>query len=883
MQKEFVRCDLCGKIIEIRKDVKNMKNMLLIDGNNMLFKAYHATSYGRMMTTSNGIPTNAVYGFVMMIQKALDMIQPDVVLVAWDSGKPTFRHEEYKEYKGTRKAIDQELIVQFPMAREYLDACGIPRYEQDGIEADDIIGTMAKSYPDYQIHILSSDKDLWQLIDPTTDVYVMKKGLSEVEVIDEAILMEKMGIVPSQIIELKGLMGDASDNIPGVKGVGEKTALKLLQEYSDVDGVYAHIDEIKGKLQEKLIDGKDSALKSKWLATIKVDAKLPFKAEELTYLQPKETVHDFFVKYEMNSFIKKSQVKKEEIKIECHQVAKISEDLLQANSVLFLDMNNENYFDATLYGLGICQGSKMEYIALEDMDKDTALLSFLKGDKRKITYDAKAFYHAMNNQNIPCGDIAFDVMIAAFLLDGSVSDYDSFIEKYQLQNHPHRDEVYGKRGKMKLAEEEARIQYVSIQCTQIATIVETLQEELKEKEMFTLFETIEMPLTRVLYELEKNGVVTDLHVLDAIATQTLTKINALSAQIYDIAGSTFNINSPKQLATVLYDDLGLKAGKKRSTAADVLEKLVHVHPIIALLMDHRKYSKLYSTYAIGLAKHVHQDGKIHTIFNQTQTQTGRLSSSEPNLQNISVRDEEGKEIRKAFVASENHTLMSADYSQIELRMLAHMANETEMIEAFNTGIDIHTKTAMEIFDVEQDEVDNTMRRSAKTVNFGIVYGQSDFGLSEQLGISRKEAHSFIEKYFESYPRIKTFMDDTIHFCEEHGYVKTLFNRRRYIKEINDKNYMMREFGKRAAMNAPIQGSAADLIKVAMIRIYQTMKEKNCKSTMILQIHDELIFDCVDEELTMMKEIVETGMQEAMKLQVPLIAEASIGKNWYDAK
>lgn len=861
-----------------------MKKMLLMDGNNMLFKAYHATSYGNRMTTSNGIPTNAVYGFVMMMQKALDMIQPDVVLVAWDSGKPTFRHKEFEGYKGKRKEVDQELIVQFPMAREYLDAAGIPRYEQDGIEADDIIGTMAKNYPDYQINILSSDKDLWQLIDPTTNIYVMKKGLTDIEIMDEAALQEAMGIVPIQIIDLKGLMGDASDNIPGVKGVGEKTALKLLQEYQTLEGVYEHIDEIKGKLKEKLELDRDNAFLSKHLATIITNAQLPFQAEDLAFSGYKDSVHDFFVKYEMNSFIKKTQVQKKEVTVESEIVTRVPKELLVEESILWADTNCENYFDAELYGFAVAKNGKIAYIRLADAMQDEAFIAYLGSSCTKITYDAKNVYHALHKASITFEDIQFDVMIAAFLLDGSISDYDKLIEKYQLQNRLHKEDVYGKRGKPKLVDEQERIAYVVTQCANLSSIYEDLKKELQEKEMLDLFHKIEMPLTRILFEMEKNGVYTDLKVLDEIAKATEEKINVLSAQIYTYAEKEFNINSPKQLAAILYDDLGLKGGgKKRSTAADVLEKLVHVHPIIPLLLEHRKYSKLYSTYAIGLSKHVHHDGKIHTIFNQTQTQTGRLSSSEPNLQNISVRDEEGKEIRKAFVASERHTLMSADYSQIELRMLAHMADEHEMIDAFNHGIDIHTKTAMQIFDVAQEDVDANMRRSAKTVNFGIVYGQSDFGLSEQLGISRNEAHAFIEKYFASYPNIKTFMDETIAFCEAHGYVKTLFQRRRYIKEINDKNYMMREFGKRAAMNAPIQGSAADLIKVAMIRIYEDMKQRKLKSRMILQIHDELIFDVADDELEIMKEVVESGMQNAMKLKVPLIAEANTGKNWYDAK
>lgn len=858
-----------------------MKKMLLIDGNNMLFKAYHATSYGMMMKTSNGIPTNAVYGFVMMIEKALSMIQPDEVLVAWDSGKPTFRHQVYEAYKGTRKEVDQELIVQMPMAREYLDAAGIYRYEEDGIEADDIIGTMAKRYPDHTIHILSSDKDLWQLIDPTTNVYVMKKGLSEIEVIDEAKLMETKGIVPSQIIDLKALMGDSSDNIPGVKGVGEKTALKLLADYQTVDNVYEHLDEIKGKLREKLETDKEQAFLSKMLATIKTDLTLPFSCDDLSYVKNEDTLYDFYRKYEMNSLLKKQVKKPKATAVTCETVSKVSKQLLETESMIWADIDCENYYDATLYGFAIANQDTCEYIRLTDAQKDFAFLQYLKQSAWMST-QLKDVYHALYKAGIAFQDATFDVAVAAFLLDASVNDYNKLLVKYGMETVA-KEEIYGKAGKPKLADEQERISYCAAQCVNMYSLVAEMKQELKEKEMWELFETIEMPLIRVLFEMEKNGVSCDLEVLAQIANATETKINELAAQIYAIAGYEFNINSPKQLAVVLYDELGLKAGKKRSTSADVLEKLIHVHPIISLLLEHRKYAKLYSTYAIGLSKHVHKDGKIHTLFNQTQTQTGRLSSSEPNLQNISVRDEEGKEIRKAFVAAKDCVLMSADYSQIELRMLAHMANETEMISAFNHGIDIHTKTAMQIFDVDKDAVDANMRRTAKTVNFGIVYGQSDFGLSEQLGITRKEAHDFIEKYFASYPNIKQFMDATIAFCEEHGYVKTLFQRRRYIKEIKDKNYMMREFGKRAAMNAPIQGSAADLIKVAMIHIYQTMKEANVQSRMILQIHDELIFEVPEAEIAIMKQIVETGMQEAMKLSVPLVAEATIGKNWYEAK
>ena len=861
-----------------------MKNLLLIDGNSMLFRAYYATLYGRMMKTSNGIPTNAVYGFITMINKALDMVKPDAVFVAWDAGKPTFRHETYTEYKGTRKQLDQELIVQFPIAREYLDSYGITRYECEGIEADDIIGSLAKKYPDVNIHILSSDRDLLQLIDPTTDVYLMKKGITEMEVMNEEKLMETMGIKPCQIIDLKALMGDSADNIPGVKGIGEKTALKLLNEYETVDNVYEHIDEIKGKLKEKLVTDKEKAFLSKYLATIKTDADIPFTIDEIAMPQPGDTLHDFYVKYEMNSFAKATM---NTDKVEKHStrevVHTISKDLLCDDSVVYADVDNEPYYDAQLYGFAIGNETKNEYITLSDALQDEAFLQYIKEDNHMAVYDAKNFYHTCHKNNIPCGNIAFDIMIAAFLVDGTISDYDKLQEKYNFDRSIRKEDVYGKRGKPKLVDEQQQQNYALMQVDDLSDLIKPLKDELNKMEMMDLFMNIEMPLTRVLYAMEKEGVYTSLQTLDEIAAATAKKIDDLSRQIYEMAGMEFNINSPKQLAVILYDELGLKAGKKRSTAADVLEKLIHVHPIIPLLLEHRKYQKIYSTYAVGLSKHIQSDGKIHTIFNQIQTQTGRLSSSEPNLQNIIVRDEEGKEIRKAFVASPNHVLLSADYSQIELRMLAHMANEEQMIDAFNHGIDIHTKTAMQIFDVDHDAVTSNMRRSAKTVNFGIVYGQSDFGLSEQLGISRKEAHSFIEKYFASYPAIKTFMDATIAYCEENGYVKTIFNRRRYIPEISDKNYMMREFGKRAAMNAPIQGSAADLIKMAMISIYDTMQKRGVKSRMILQIHDELIFDVCEDEIELMKELVEDGMQNIMKLKVPLIAEASIGKNWYEAK
>ncbi len=859
-----------------------MKKILLLDGNSMLFRAYYATVYGRMMRTSNGIPTNAVFGFVTMFQKALEQIAPDGVLVAWDAGKPTFRHEAYSEYKGTRKELDQELIVQFPITREFLDACGVKRYECEGIEADDIIGSFVSAHPEVAITILSSDRDLLQLIDETTDVLLMKKGISEMQLMNVQELQAAYGLRPEQIVDLKALMGDSADNIPGVKGVGEKTALKLLSCYDDVDGVYAHLDEIKGKLQEKLAEGKESAMLSRFLATIRRDADIPFTLQELSFDGFAPEVNDFFRKYEMKSFLQQEHAAPMP-KRHIRSVDHIEADLSVDGTIILADCDNEHYTRKVLYGFALyCQGESL-YITLEDARHDARLLDYLANDPHKITYNAKEFYHAAARNGIACSDFALDLMLGSFLLDSSITSFERFLDHYQIALPLTLDEVYGKKGKNILPEFDRQCAYMEALLAGMAPIVAPMKEKLRDEGMWELLTTLEMPLSRILFKMEQEGIHISEKVLDEIGEVTHARMEENAARVYEYAGHEFNINSPKQLGIVLFDEIGLKSGKKRSTAVEVLEKLRDAHPIIPCLLDYRKYAKLYTTYVVGLKKHISRDQRIHTIFNQALAQTGRLSSSEPNLQNISVRDEEGREIRKAFVAEEGHVFLSADYSQIELRMLAHMADETQMIDAFSHGIDIHTKTAMQIFDVSADEVDASMRRSAKTVNFGIVYGQSDYGLSEQLGISRKEAHSFIEKYFASYPKIHAFMNETIAFCEEHGYVTTMFQRRRYIPEINDKNYMMREFGKRAAMNAPIQGSAADLIKMAMIAIDKKMQEEQVRSRMILQIHDELIFDVPQEEIEQMKRIVEDGMQNVVKLKVPLVANASIGHTWYDAK
>lgn len=858
-----------------------MKKLLLLDGNSMLFRAYYATLYTHKMSTSNGIPTNAVFGFIMMLNKAISLIEPDAMLVAWDAGKPTFRHEQYKAYKGTRKPLDEELIVQFPIVREFLDATGIKRYEIEGYEADDIIGSMAKSNTDIQTTILTSDRDLLQLIDPTTKVLLMKKGLSEMELMDEASFQEKYNLVPKQIIDLKGLMGDASDNIPGVSGIGEKTATKLLMQFHSVEGVYENIDQLKGKQKEKLVNDKDNAFMSKELATIYTTMSFPFTIEDCAFTGLKDSVNDFYAKYEMNSLISKStQTKKEYSMQEIHSFKG-----LDSKDLLILPVNSkESYLVQKLYGFMFCIQDTIYYLSVEDALEDKVFKTMLKEEKTLRTWDAKEMMHLLERYDFYVPEFKEDLNIVSFLLHSQATDTDSLLNACGIVL-PESIHDLSKKGKELPAYHKDRL--LPVTCAWIGQLKEKQEElfdELKKENLFELYENIEKPIIPILYAMENEGIHIDESILDDIGVITDQKINELSQTIYSMAHMIFNINSPKQLSNVLYDELNLKGGgKKRSTSAETLEKLRDSHPIIDQILEYRKYSKIKSTYIDGLRKHIQSDSKIHTCFNQTMTQTGRLSSSEPNLQNISVRDEQGREIRKAFTVPKGYKLLSADYSQIELRMLAHMAKEKHMIEAFNEDEDIHTKTAMHIYHVNKEDVTSQMRRAAKTVNFGIIYGQSEFGLSQQLKITRKEAKEFMDTYFSTYSNIHEYMNELIDFCKENGYVETLFHRRRMIPEINDKNFMTREFGKRAAMNAPIQGSAADLIKLAMKHVDAAMKKANVSSKMLLQIHDELIFIVPDEELETMISLVQEEMENVLKLSVPLKASINYGQSWYEAK
>lgn len=858
-----------------------MKKLLLLDGNSMLFRAYYATLYTHRMTTSNGIPTNAVYGFVMMLNKAIDIIEPDEILVAWDAGKPTFRHKQFSAYKGTRNPLDEELIVQFPIVREYLDAAGIKRYEQEGYEADDIIGSMAKCCKDVQTTILTSDRDLLQLIDATTHVLLMKKGLSEMDLMDEQNLLDTYGITPSQVIEMKGLMGDTADNIPGVQGVGEKTALRLLNQYSTVENVYAHIDEVKGKLKEKLEKDKENAFMSLELATIYTKMELPFELCDCEFSGIQEAVNGFYEKYEMRSLVNRTKQTKNE-KWPLKEVNHF--EMIQDEDVMIMPVcSQEPYLDQKLYGFMVPLDKTIYYISVENALEDANFKKLLE-KKKIITWDTKEMMHLLDRYGFKWNEFSDDLHIAGFLLNSTATDSDALIETLHI-SLPESFHDVSKKTKEEPAYSVTREKAICHSLTQqLFEKRSEIRSSLKSQNVISLYEDIEMPLAYVLFSMEKEGISIQESFLDEYGALLNQKLDELAQQIYGHAGMIFNINSPKQLANVLFDELNLSGGgKKRSTSADVLEKLRGKHPIIEDILEYRKIAKVLSTYIDGLKKHIRSDEKIHTCFNQTMTQTGRLSSSDPNLQNISIRDELGKEIRKAFVAQEGYHLLSADYSQIELRMLAHMANEDHMIRAFNEGLDIHTKTATLIFGCTPEEVDDQKRRIAKTVNFGIVYGQTEFGLSSQLHITRKEAGEFMQMYFDSYPKIHQYMNQLIDFCKENGYVETLFHRRREIPEINDKNFMTREFGKRAAMNAPIQGSAADLIKIAMLKMDKALKDANVQSKMLLQIHDELIFLVPDNELDLMQNLVKDTMENAMELKVPLKASISVGKSWYEAK
>ena len=859
-----------------------MKKLILVDGNNLIFRSYYATAYtGNLMKNSKGFPTNALFGFISMINKIIEEEKPEYMVVAFDKGK-TFRHEKYKDYKAGRMSTPDELKLQMPIAKEMLTYLGITYLEIDNYEADDIIGTFAKKCDieeDFIGTIISSDKDLLQLISNDVDIKLLKQ--KDYIRYNKESFKEEYGIDPINIIDLKALMGDSSDNIPGVKGIGEKTALKLLHEYKTLDGIYENIEKITGSTRKKLEEDKENAYNSYELATIYKDVPLDIQIEELKIKEKDEQqLLKYYEDLEFYSFIKKMNVKKEVKKEEYKVINNIDEISINSDSSFYLELDGTNYHTSNILSMTIYNKENAYYIKKE-LIKDVVE----KYNKYlKYTYDLKKSYVSLKWQNINLDSVIFDTMISASLLEYNTKDDVAVLANQYGFDIKFYEEIFSKKNN--ITEEE----YIDIEIKKARFIYETYEEfnkKIKEKELEKLFYDIEMPLALVLGDMEYDGVNVSEVELKNMGEEIKIKIELLEKDIYNYAGEEFNISSPKQLGEILFEKLGLPGSKKNksgySTSADILEKLKNVHPIINKILEYRMLTKLYTTYIEGLLNSILSDNKIHTIYTQVLTRTGRLSSIEPNLQNIPIRYEYGKLIRKAFVPSKDSLIMSSDYSQIELRLLSHIADIKSLIEAFKNDIDIHTKTASDIFHVEEADVTKEMRRISKAVNFGIIYGISGYGLSENLNISRKDAKEFIDNYLKAYPGVQEYMDKTIEEAHKNGYVKTLMGRIRNIEELSNKNYMIRNSGERIALNTPIQGTSADIIKKAMVDISKEFKKHNIKSKMIIQVHDELVFDVLKVEEKDVTDIVKKCMENVYKFNVPLKVDIEKGENWYQAK
>lgn len=873
-----------------------MDKIILIDGNSLSYRAFYAMP---ALQNKSGLYTNSVYGFTLMLERMLEDIKPKYALAAFDKGKQTFRHKTYQEYKGTRDKTPSELVEQFGYVRELLDSYGIKYEEHFDYEADDIIGSYAKlaEKAGLEVIIISGDKDLTQLASDNITIYYTRRGVTEVDHYTPEFINEKYGLSPEQIIDMKGLMGDKSDNIPGIAGIGEKTAIKLLAEYKTVENVLDNIDNISGKkLKERLAEGKEDALLSKELATIFTEVPVENKLEDLTFSENRSKKKELFEKLEFVSFLKKLIEKeaedvdgKEEKELEIIN-ADGKTELSFENSSLHIECFTEDYHNSDVVNIAVYKDENVYIFSEDNFFENKFVRNYLENDAEKVVYDyKKILYIAKRNGISEIAGNVFDVKIAAYLLDVTVkTELDKIVFNTLGNIIKSEEEIYGKGVKRTLPTNEILYPYLAQVVKSIFDLKEIQSARLKEENMDSLYKNIEIKVARVLANMEFEGIHVSKKALEDMSDELDERIKILEASIHTLAGSEFNIASPKQLGIVLFEDLGLPPVKKTktgySTSVEVLEQLQHSHEIIPLIMEYRVLTKLNSTYAKGLVKDITRKGKIHTRYEQTLTQTGRLSSVNPNLQNIPTRIEEGKKIRKAFIpASDDRVILSIDYSQIELRVLAHMAQDKGMIDAFTHDLDIHTKTASEVNGVSLDEVTPTMRREAKAVNFGIVYGISDFGLSNNLGITRKRAKEFIDKYLETFSGVNKYMTDIVEFAKEHGYVETLYNRRRALPEINAKNKIVASLNARLAMNTPIQGTAADIIKLAMINAFEYIEETKVDAKLLLQVHDELIFDVnknvIDEFTNQMVKI----MEEAVKLDVKLKAEASSGSSWYDTK
>lgn len=888
----------------------NNKKLMIIDGSSLVHRAFYALP---LLTTKGGVFTNGVYGFLTMLYRIRDQEQPDYICVAFDRKGPTIRHKEYSEYKGTRDKTPSELSQQFPILKEILQNLGIKTVDMEDYEADDIAGTLARIGEEKGMEVLlvTGDKDYLQLATERSQVLITKKGISEMEGYDKARIVQDYGIDPKQFIDVKGLMGDKSDNIPGVPGIGEKTALKLVKEFGDMEGVYENIDSVSGKkLKENLIENKQIAFLSKKLGEIILNVPLDFQVSDLLVgeentLKLKEMYEDLefrslLGKLDLETIESQEELVEYGISIvnDLNGIKKLAEDSRKSGEISFKILTEEEYFIEKPLCLGIKPKGLASYLVyLDKLDKDhEAVLKNIFEDEgiKKSGLDSKSDLLKTIQMGWDFKGLEFDASIAEYIINPSQSNLsiNKLSEEYFSEAGPDIDGEIGKgKGKKMIRELEASFveRYMAFTLEKIEKLEPVMMDIIHERKMDQLFKEIEMPLIEVLAYMEYYGVKVDKQELDVLGKEFGIEIKELLDQIYKLAGKEFNVNSPKQIGEVLFEDLGLPVIKKTktgySTNAEVLDELKGEHEIVEKILRYRQLVKLQSTYIEGLKGMIDQNtGRIHTRFNQTVTSTGRISSTEPNLQNIPIRSEEGRLIRKAFIAqTPDYVFLDGDYSQIELRLLAHISSDPKMLDAFINNEDIHTKTAAEVFGYPKDEVTSELRYKAKAINFSIIYGISDFSLSKDIGISRKEARKYIDNYFENYTGVRSYMDDAVAKGKENGYVETLLNRRRYVPELASRNYNIRSFGERVAMNMPIQGSAADIIKMAMVNVFKVLKDKKLKSRLILTIHDELIIEAHRDEVQDVKQMMKETMENAIKLQVPLRVDILEGDSWYDTK
>lgn len=849
-----------------------MEKFVIIDGNNLMFRAFYALP---QLSNFDGEISNAVFGFTNMLVKVIKDINPKYLAVTFDVAKKNFRHDTFAEYKGTRKPTPNELIPQFPIVKNLLNKMNIKVIEKVGLEADDLMGSLSRAYDTENI-IVSADRDAFQLINENTSILYPKKGITETMVLNLDNIEEFYGVRADQVVDLKSIMGDSGDNIPGVPGIGEKGAKDIITKYGNLDNVYNHLDDFKGKQLEKLINGKDSAYMSKYLATIVTDEPFDMDISEFEYDFPfSEEVRDIFKRYQFNTLLKRSDIfsgKTVEITKVASDVYLVDTDdklndlydkLSRAKSfAIYLNDEDFSIYDEVEYKIFF--GTDLFSTGLDIVNVINKLKPIFENEKiEKVTFDSKGLKHILYKYGVDIKGIKFDCLIARYLINSIA--------------------------KANVTLDDTRVE-CGIECEDKARLVSMLKDiyyaKLEKMDLLSLYYDIEMPLVDVLFDMEIQGFKVDREELTNLDKKYFEEIKKIEEDIYFTAGQKFNISSPKQLGEILFDKLGLNVpnNKKKSTSIEILNEIEHKHPLVPLIIRYRTITKLYSTYIVGFENLLTREDKIHTVFNQTLTSTGRLSSSEPNLQNIPVRTEEGRALRKVFIPSSvDGFIVSADYSQIELRLLASLSGDETLINAFNEGQDIHARTASEIFGIPMDMVTPEQRRGAKAINFGIVYGISDFGLSQDLGVSRKEASEYIKLYFARYPKISEYMQKNVDYCKSFGYVKTLFGRIRPIPEINSSNYNLKAFGERASMNMPLQGTASDIIKLAMIKIYNEFKSRDLKSKIILQVHDELIVDTVAGELDIVKEILKKEMENIVDLSVKLTVNIDYGKTWYDAK